>query len=101
MIANAVSLAERGWIAPPMLFGFVLGAGVLAAVVLLPLLPGPWQGHTGAAAKLLNVLRTPAHHGFYMRACERVTRGEEGSSPQWARDLVARWTTLRYDAVVK
>ena len=25
MIANAVALAEQGWIAPPMLFGFVLG----------------------------------------------------------------------------
>ena len=54
-----------------------------------------------AAAKLLNVLRTPAHHLFYVRACERVTRGQDGTSPQWARDLVARWTTLRYDEVVK
>jgi len=54
-----------------------------------------------AAAKLLNVLRTPAHHGFYLRACERVTRGEEDTSPQWARDLVARWTGLRYDEMVR
>ena len=53
-----------------------------------------------AAASLLNVLRTPAHHGFYLRACERVTRGEEDTAPTWARTLVNRWTTLRYDEVV-
>jgi len=54
-----------------------------------------------AAASLLNVLRTPAHHGFVVRACQRVTRGEEDTSPEWARELVARWTTLRYDEIVK
>ncbi len=53
-----------------------------------------------AAASLLNVFRTPAHNHLVTRAAERVTRGEEDTSPQWARDLVARWLTLPYDSVV-
>ena len=54
-----------------------------------------------AAASMLNVLRTPAHRRFVMRACERVTQGQDGTSPEWARELVSRWTGLPYDEVVR
>ena len=53
-----------------------------------------------AAAKMLNVFATPAHRELFVRGLRRATRGQDGTSPDWAKELVARWTTLRYDEVV-
>jgi len=46
------------------------------------------------AAKLRNVFITPAHRWFWVDAATRLVQGQYGTSPDWARALVAEWCTL-------
>ncbi len=44
------------------------------------------------ASLFLNLFYTPAHRELFIRGLYREANGESGASPQWAQDLVARWT---------
>jgi poly-gamma-glutamate synthesis protein (capsule biosynthesis protein) len=45
----------------------------------------------GAAARLHNIFFCPAHRELYLNGLKRISHGELGDSPQWAKDLVADW----------
>lgn len=44
-----------------------------------------------AAARLHNLFFCPAHEQLFLNGLKRISRGELGNSPHWARDLVADW----------
>lgn len=44
------------------------------------------------AAQLQNLFFTPAHRELFIRGLARVSRGELGDSPDWAKELVRLWT---------
>jgi len=48
------------------------------------------DAETGAA-RLHNLFFCPAHRELYLNGLKRLSRGELGNSPQWAKDLVADW----------
>jgi poly-gamma-glutamate synthesis protein (capsule biosynthesis protein) len=45
-----------------------------------------------AAARLHNLFFCPAHRNAYLNGLKRLSRGELGNSPLWAKDLVKDWT---------
>jgi poly-gamma-glutamate synthesis protein (capsule biosynthesis protein) len=46
-----------------------------------------------SAAIFHNLFYSPAHRELYLNGMKRLSRGELGNSPQWARDLVQDWAT--------
>lgn len=45
-----------------------------------------------AAARLHNYFFCPAHCELYLNGLKRLSRGELGDSPQWAKELVDEWS---------
>ncbi len=48
-----------------------------------------------AAARLHNVFFCPAHREQMLNGLKRISHGELGDSPQWAKELVTDWTTRK------
>jgi poly-gamma-glutamate synthesis protein (capsule biosynthesis protein) len=44
-----------------------------------------------AAAKLRNLFFCPAHRELYLNGLRRLSHGELGNAPAWAKELVAEW----------
>jgi len=47
--------------------------------------------HKVAAARLHNLFFCPAHRELYLNGLKRLSHGELGDSPEWAKELVADW----------
>jgi poly-gamma-glutamate synthesis protein (capsule biosynthesis protein) len=48
-----------------------------------------------AAARLHNIFFCPAHREQMMNGMKRISHGELGDSPEWAKELVEDWATRK------